>query len=91
MPVTPSVITKRNGFSMFEPNTRQHPFSRRMFTATTAAAFSGAMVHSSRATADEQRELRLGIIGCGGRGTGAINNSLSINSGVRLVATAAAC
>ena len=76
---------------MVQPNSRQHPVSRRMFTATTAAAVSGVMVHSSRATADEQRELRLGIIGCGGRGTGAINNSLSINSGVRLVATGPAC
>ena len=72
---------------MVQPNSRQHPVSRRTFTAATAASLSAAMVHSSRATADEQQELRLGIIGCGGRGTGAINNSLSINSGVRLVAT----
>jgi len=76
---------------MVQPNSRRHPVSRRMFTATTAAAVSGVMVYSSRATADEQQELRLGIIGCGGRGTGAINNSLSINSGVRLVATGPAC
>jgi len=73
---------------MVQPNSPQHPVSRRTFTAATAASLSVAMVHSSRATADEQRELRLGIIGCGGRGTGAINNSLSINSGVRLVAAA---
>ena len=73
---------------MFQPDIRQHPLSRRMFTTTTAAAVSAAMVHSSRAAAEEQRELRLGIIGCGGRGTGAIGNSLSINSGVRLVAVA---
>jgi predicted dehydrogenase len=46
------------------------------------------MVHSSVASAEETRELRLGIIGCGGRGGGAIGNSLSINSGVRLVAAA---
>ena len=66
---------------------RQPAVSRRTFTAT-AAALSAAMVHSSRAAAEEQRELRLGIIGCGGRGTGAMGNSLSINSGVQLVAAA---
>ena len=57
---------------------RQPAVSRRTFTAT-AAAMSAAMVHSSRAAAEEQRKLRLGIIGCGGRGTGAMGNSLSIN------------
>ena len=56
--------------------------------ATSAASFSAAMVHSSRAAAQETRELRIGVIGCGGRGTGAINDSLSINSGVKLVAVA---
>jgi myo-inositol 2-dehydrogenase / D-chiro-inositol 1-dehydrogenase len=63
------------------------PFSRRTFTAT-AAALSATLVHSSRTSAEEQRELRLGIIGCGGRGTGAMGNSLSINSGVKVVAAA---
>jgi myo-inositol 2-dehydrogenase/D-chiro-inositol 1-dehydrogenase len=61
--------------------------SRRTFTAT-AAALSATLVHSSRTSAEEQRELRLGIIGCGGRGTGAMGNSLSINSGVKVVAAA---
>lgn len=46
------------------------------------------MVHSSLVAAEETRELRLGVIGCGGRGSGAINDSLTINEGVRLVATA---
>jgi myo-inositol 2-dehydrogenase / D-chiro-inositol 1-dehydrogenase len=56
--------------------------------ASAAASFTAAMVHSSRAAAEETRELRIGVIGCGGRGTGAINDSLSINSGVKLVAVA---
>jgi myo-inositol 2-dehydrogenase/D-chiro-inositol 1-dehydrogenase len=56
--------------------------------ASAAASFTVAMVHSSRAAAEETRELRIGVIGCGGRGTGAINDSLSINSGVKLVAVA---
>jgi myo-inositol 2-dehydrogenase / D-chiro-inositol 1-dehydrogenase len=68
--------------------------SRREFTrngaalATAAASFTTTAVHTSRSSAEETRELRLGIIGCGGRGGGAIGNSLSINSGVRLVAAA---
>ena len=57
-------------------------------TASAAASFSAAMVHSSRAAAEEPRPLRIGVIGCGGRGTGAINDSLSIHSGVKLVAVA---
>ena len=61
---------------------------RRSFVAAAAGGIGAAMVHSSRAAAEEVRELRLGVIGCGGRGSGAINDSLSINEGVRLVATA---
>jgi len=61
--------------------------SRRGFVAT-AGGVAATMVHSSSAAAEESREIRLGVIGCGGRGSGAINDSLSINEGVRLVATA---
>jgi len=69
------------------PSTRG---SRRDFLgagATTAAA-AGLMVHSAVAAAEEPRPLRLGIVGCGGRGAGAIDDSLSINEGVTLVAAA---
>ncbi|MFN6191834.1 MAG: Gfo/Idh/MocA family protein [Planctomycetia bacterium] len=56
--------------------------------ATAAASLSAVMVHSSVASAEETRPLRIGVIGCGGRGSGAANDSLSINSGVTLVAAA---
>lgn len=64
--------------------------TRRTFLGTGAAASltAGVMVHSSTAAAEVPAELRLGVIGCGGRGTGAIGNSLEINSGVKLVAVA---
>ncbi|MFM8735834.1 MAG: Gfo/Idh/MocA family protein [Pirellulales bacterium] len=63
--------------------------SRRAFARGTAGGAAAAlMVHSSLAAAEETREIRLGVIGCGGRGSGAINDSLTINEGVRLVATA---
>ena len=72
------------------------PVSRRTFvsaalTSTSAALAStsaAVMVHSSLAADEEVRELRLAIVGCGGRGSGAINDSLTINEGVKLVAAA---
>jgi len=72
---------------MATPSPRPTAVSRRSFTAAAATAVSTTMVHSSLAAADT-RELRIGVIGCGGRGSGAINDSLSINEGVKLVATA---
>lgn len=64
--------------------------TRRTFLGTGAAASlaAGAMVHSSASAAEPPTELRLGVVGCGGRGTGAVNDSLTINDGVKLVAVA---
>ena len=64
--------------------------SRRGFLGTGAAASlaAGLMVHSSQAAAAETSELKLGIVGCGGRGTGAVDDSLSINQNVKVVAAA---
>lgn len=66
------------------------PPSRRGFlsASATASLAAGLMVHSSRAASEETRELRLGVVGCGGRGTGSVNDSLTINEGVKLVAAA---
>lgn len=64
--------------------------TRRTFLGTGAAASlaAGVMVHSSVSAAGTPAELRLGVVGCGGRGTGAVNDSLTINDGVKLVAVA---
>ncbi|QDV55598.1 Gfo/Idh/MocA family protein [Rosistilla oblonga] len=65
---------------------------RRNFLCSTAAASTFAamtvpsMVHSEEAT--KKQTINLGIVGCGGRGSGAINDSLSINEGIKLVAAA---
>jgi len=69
------------------PSARPTAVSRRGFVASVGTA-AGLMVHSSVPAAEQPRDLRLGIIGCGGRGSGAINDSLAINSGVNLVAAA---
>jgi predicted dehydrogenase len=46
------------------------------------------MVHSSIPAHEETRPLRLGLVGCGGRGVGALRDSLEINDGVSVVAAA---
>jgi predicted dehydrogenase len=66
-----------------------HRGSRRRFLgAGTTAAAAGVMAHAAVAAAAEVRPLRLGIVGCGGRGAGAVDDSLSVNEGVTLVAAA---
>ncbi len=66
------------------------PASRRRFLGTTAAATTAlsSMVHTSVASAQETRQLRLAVVGCGGRGKGAIDDSLTINENIKLVAAA---
>lgn len=67
------------------------PLSRRSFLASTSAAggiAAGVMVHSSLAAAETSQELRIAVIGCGGRGSGAVSDSLSINDRVKVVAAA---
>jgi myo-inositol 2-dehydrogenase/D-chiro-inositol 1-dehydrogenase len=54
----------------------------------TASLAAGLMVHSSVEAAEETRDLRLAVVGCGGRGGGAINDSLTINKYVTFVAAA---
>ncbi|MEM7474892.1 MAG: Gfo/Idh/MocA family oxidoreductase [Planctomycetota bacterium] len=64
--------------------------SRRKFLAASAtlSAAATSMVHSSSAKAQESQEVRIGIVGCGGRGRGALQDSLAINSNVKVVAAA---
>ena len=82
------VITMRQRVEAADTASGRPTVSRRAFAGGAAGAAAAVMVHSSLAAAEATRELRLGVIGCGGRGSGAINDSLSINDGVRLVATA---
>jgi myo-inositol 2-dehydrogenase/D-chiro-inositol 1-dehydrogenase len=66
------------------------PASRRDFIRTTTAAVVGGSLASSVASsglwAAGSDEIKVGVIGCGGRGTGAIDNVLTAAEGVRLVA-----
>jgi predicted dehydrogenase len=59
--------------------------SRRTFIGTTAAAAAALAFPGGVFTQGSDR-LRIGVIGCGGRGTGAARDALRSSSGVELVA-----
>ena len=63
-------------------------FSRRHFLKTSsAAAVCGAIgVSAARAQKSPGETLRIGLVGCGGRGTGAAAQALAADSNVKLVA-----
>lgn len=69
---------------------------RRDFLKRSAAASVGTAsllssipaVHAEQSASAGEEPVRLGLVGAGGRGAGAINDSLSINQGVELIAIA---
>ena len=77
-----------------EKNESSNSTSRRRFLKSSGLVAAAAAtplaipksVHS--ATPVKQDEIRLGLVGAGGRGTGAVSNSLNSNSGVKVVALA---
>lgn len=60
--------------------------SRRQFLRTSAAASVAALGYSNFAWAQGTDRIRVGLIGCGGRGSGAANDVCSAAEGVELVA-----
>ena len=69
-------------------NTSDTPLNRRSFLTRSAAAVAATSVLGFPAIvrADNEKTLKLGIVGCGGRGTGALNNALSADKNVVLTA-----
>jgi hypothetical protein len=69
-------------------NTSDSPLDRRTFLTRSAAAVAATSVLGFPAIvrADNEKTLKLGIVGCGGRGTGALNNALSADKNVVLTA-----
>lgn len=64
---------------------------RRFMRDTTSLAAASTLVASSipNVHAAESNEIRVAIVGCGGRGTGAVDNALSVKNGpIKLVAMA---
>ncbi|MEO6786349.1 MAG: twin-arginine translocation signal domain-containing protein, partial [Chthoniobacteraceae bacterium] len=60
--------------------------TRRQFITTTSAAAIAAATHSFGAPNDAP--IKLALIGCGGRGTGACSQNLNTDKGIKLVAMA---
>ena len=64
---------------------------RRFMQSTSTIAAASTLVTSSvpKVHAAESNEIRVAIVGCGGRGTGAVENALTVNNGpIKLVAMA---
>ena len=68
--------------------------TRRKFLKTTTAAGTTAAVvgfpHIGRAEIGSSNTIKIGLIGCGGRGTGAANQALASDDKVKLWAMAGA-
>ena len=62
------------------------PSSRRSFLKTTAAAAAATTLTLPKAYAAGDDTLRVGLVGCGGRGSGAAVNALEADPKVKLVA-----
>src|SRR5688572_19253377 len=62
------------------------PTNRRDFLKTTAAAAAATsfLAAAPAVHAGSSDELKVGLIGCGGRGTGAAVNALKAGSGIKL-------
>ena len=65
------------------------PLDRRDFIKTGAAAAAvGSLAIDRGAFAQSSETVKVALIGCGGRGSGAANQALSTNGDVKLVAMA---
>ncbi|UCG59545.1 MAG: Gfo/Idh/MocA family oxidoreductase [Phycisphaerales bacterium] len=74
-----------------QSNTRENSTSRRDFLKQTSGALAGAALAgaiTTRAYAGGQNMIKVALVGCGGRGTGAAANALSTEGPTRLVAVA---
>jgi predicted dehydrogenase len=65
-------------------NDTSDPVSRRTFMQTTAAASAGLFFSGAHLAGSDV--IRVGLVGCGGRGTGAARDCLRGSDGVELVA-----
>ena len=70
-------------------NIRKNTTSRRDFLKSTSGALAGAALAGAigaRAYAGESNTIKIALVGCGGRGTGAASNALSTKGPTKLVA-----
>ena len=67
---------------------RARPLNRRAFLATASAIAGLAPAVRSHAAVHERNELRVALVGCGARGTGAAANALATRGPIKLFAMA---
>ena len=67
---------------------KRFPLTRRQFVQSSAAATAGLMASGNFAFAQGSNEIKVGLIGCGGRGTGAAVQAMRSKQNVKLVAMA---
>jgi predicted dehydrogenase len=74
------------------PEAKSDKSSRRQFLTQSSKVVAGSVLGGlalSRAYAGEDNTIRLALVGCGGRGTGAASDALSVQNGpIKLVAMA---
>src|SRR3954470_18217571 len=73
------------------PDVDTRTVTRRTFiksASVAAGALAAAQASITGAWAAGSDEIRIGLIGAGGRGTGAVQNAIKSSKGVRLVAMA---
>ncbi len=69
------------------PNASRRDFLKTTGNIATASALAGVAIPSVHAA--EDNTIRVALVGCGGRGTGAASNALSTKQGpIKLVAMA---
>jgi myo-inositol 2-dehydrogenase/D-chiro-inositol 1-dehydrogenase len=80
---------------MNEPNPNQTPLTRRSFLRTTSTALAGGSIFAAMPVerfalgASPGDTIKVAVIGCGGRGTGAADQALTAGGdGVKIVAVA---
>jgi len=69
-----------------KPNTSRRDFLRQSTGAIAGASLAGAI--AARANTSEQNTIKVALIGCGGRGTGAAANALSTAGPTQMIAMA---
>ena len=70
------------------PRSTSPQTSRRSFLKASAAVAAGTLAIGRSAHAQGDGTLRVGLVGCGGRGSGAAANALNADPNAKLVAMA---
>src|SRR5437867_8730924 len=72
----------------FTSSSSRREFLRKSTTAALGSVFAANLGYSQQSVGANNETLRVGLIGCGGRGTGAANQALNADNNVMLTAMA---